>query len=513
MGVLAQEIEATYEVLSRMGEGGMGAIYKVRHRFFDEIRVVKVMQADLELLPELKERFLGEAKRGKQLRHPNLAEVIDFSIASDGTSYIVMEYVDGVNLRELLARNGGPLDYRVVIPIAEQALAALDFLHSRKFVHRDISPDNIMLVDQSQGALQVKLIDLGIAKSLESTRQLTMAGKFLGKVQYASPEQFGGEVDGRSDIYAMGVVIYELLTNAKPVTGDTPMSLISGHLSRAPRSFEETDPGRHIPAALRQVILKALEKDPAKRHATAAAFAEALRATLPAGALQSTELPDVTRPATIPTAGEAVIPAVTMPMSAVPRESAAPVAKTAVSEPPRVVAAHPRTPLEKTEVSGQRGPAPERSNGRRYTIGAVMVLALVAALVLFWIRQRPATVPVVTARTNTLTAPPVAIPASTAVTVAAADERGALLINALPWGRVESVTDSAGVDHLSDGPRDTPLLLSLPAGQYTVRLTNPNANTTVQLVAIVTAGAVVRSEAELDRVDVERYVDHIGLGQ
>src|SRR6185295_9228410 len=176
MGVLAKEIEATYEVLAKMGEGGMGAVYKVRHRFFDELRVIKVMQAKMETVGPLRERFLGEAKRGKQLRHPNLAEVLDFSVAADGTSYIVMEFIDGVNLRELLARNGGPLDYRLVVPIAEQALAALGYLHSRRFVHRDISPDNLMLTDLGGPEPRVKLIDLGIAKSLESTLELTMAG-------------------------------------------------------------------------------------------------------------------------------------------------------------------------------------------------------------------------------------------------------------------------------------------------------------------------------------------------
>src|SRR5688500_8807230 len=108
---LAKEIEANYEILSKLGEGGMGAVYQVRHRFFDEIRVIKVMQPDLELVDELKERFLGEAKRGKQLRHPNLAEVIDFSVTADGTYYIVMEFIEGVNLRDILANHGGPLDY------------------------------------------------------------------------------------------------------------------------------------------------------------------------------------------------------------------------------------------------------------------------------------------------------------------------------------------------------------------------------------------------------------------
>src|SRR5205823_9914823 len=112
VGILAKEIEATYEVLEKMGEGGMGAVYKARHRFFDEIRVIKVMQAQLASTEELRERFRGEAKRGKQLRHPNLAEVFDFSVAADGTSYIVMEYIEGVTLRDIMKRTGGPLGYK-----------------------------------------------------------------------------------------------------------------------------------------------------------------------------------------------------------------------------------------------------------------------------------------------------------------------------------------------------------------------------------------------------------------
>src|SRR5213082_588717 len=112
VGILAKEIEATYEILEKMGEGVMGAVYKARHRFFDEIRVIKVMQAQLASTEELRERSRGEAKRGKQLRHPNLAEVFDFSVAADGTSYIVMEYIEGVTLRDIMKRTGGPLGYK-----------------------------------------------------------------------------------------------------------------------------------------------------------------------------------------------------------------------------------------------------------------------------------------------------------------------------------------------------------------------------------------------------------------
>lgn len=501
MGVLAQEIEATYEVLSKMGEGGMGAVYKVRHRFFDEIRVVKVMQADLELLPELKERFLGEAKRGKQLRHPNLAEVIDFSIASDGTSYIVMEFVDGVNLREVLTRNEGPLDYTTVVPIAIQVLAALGFLHSRKFVHRDISPDNIMLVhDESGGEPRVKLIDLGIAKSLESTRQLTMAGKFVGKVVYASPEQFSGEVDGRSDLYALGVVLYELLTNARPVTGDNPMSIIGGHLSRPPRAFEETDPGNRVPAPLRAAIMKALEKAPENRYPNADAFAEALRHIIPEDARRAMEVPVVTRPsASFPAARpEPTAQAITVPGGGTIPPPAPP-PRVEVTETSKVVAVPPVV----------AGPPLVPSPRRWPVIVSVVALVLAIGLAIIWSKRNPEGD---TTASDTV-APPTIETSGTTMTVAAAEEPGQLLINALPWGEVTSIRGEDGVERLTGGPAETPLVLTLPAGRYTVQLANPNSNTSVQLDTTVKASTLNRYEAELDRIDAERYLDGIGLGQ
>lgn len=287
---LAPEIEATYEILSKMGEGGMGAVYKVRHRFFDEIRVIKILHQQLDAVESIKERFLGEAKRGKQLEHPNLAKVLDFSIAADGTAYMVMEYIEGVTLREVLARNGGPLDSHYVIPLAEQVLDALSYLHSRKLVHRDISPDNIMLVGGGETP-RVKLIDLGIAKSLDATRQLTMAGKFLGKVKYAAPEQFSGEVDARSDLYSLGVVLYELLTGVMPITGKDNMSLIAGVVTKPPRDFSETDPGGRVPPYLRAAIMRALAKNPNDRFPTAADFAEALRAPEAVTEVMTLEVP------------------------------------------------------------------------------------------------------------------------------------------------------------------------------------------------------------------------------
>jgi len=277
MTTLSQEIEAKYEVLQKMGEGGMGSVYKVRHRFLDDVQVIKLMQAKFQENAELKTRFLREAKTAKQLKHPNIAEVIDFNLTADGTAYIVMEFIEGVNMGEVLARTGGPLDFRLVVTVARQTLTALGFLHRKKFVHRDISPDNLMLTRDSEGNVLVKLIDLGITKSIEETRNLTMAGKFIGKVQYASPEQFGGEVDRRSDLYSFGIVMYELLTGIKPIGGSDYLNIITGHMTRPPRPFEETDPNARVPILLRRAVLKALEKNPDHRHQTADEFAEALK--------------------------------------------------------------------------------------------------------------------------------------------------------------------------------------------------------------------------------------------
>jgi hypothetical protein len=473
MGVLAKEIEATYEVLAKMGEGGMGAVYKVRHRFFDELRVIKVMQAQMESVGPLKERFLGEAKRGKQLRHPNLAEVLDFSVAADGTSYIVMEFIDGVNLRDLLVRNGGPLDYRTVIPIAEQALAALGFLHSRRFVHRDISPDNIMLTEVGSAEPRVKLIDLGIAKSLESTLELTMAGAFIGKVPYASPEQFSGKVDPRSDIYSLGVVLYEALTNAKPITGNNTMSVVSAHLNDPPRPFAETDPEGKVPQAVCWAVLKALAKSPDDRYQNAAEFAEALRATLPFAGRRTIEEPVVTTPAAVP-----------LPASV------------------------PAKPAPVTEIESGALETVPPSRGRWFAVAAVVAVLVAVGAFALWQRSQSSAVPKAIAAGSTLT---VAAPVKAAALAPAAD--GQLLINALPWGHVTSVIDGAGRERLTAGEAETPLLLSLPAGAYKVRLTNPSSSQSVDLDATVRAGALSRVEAELDRIEAGEYVDRAGIGQ
>ncbi|HLX10577.1 MAG TPA: TonB family protein [Thermoanaerobaculia bacterium] len=303
MPLLQQQIEGKYEILEKIKEGGMGAVYKVRHRFLDEIRVIKVIRSSLEPSQELSDRFLREARLAIRLRHPSIAVLYDFAVGDDGNAFIVMEYIAGLTLEDVV-RIGGPPPLGLALEVASQALRAIGYLHRQGFVHRDVAPDNLMLTRGVDGEPLVKLIDLGIAKVLAGEGAVTTTGIFLGKPRYASPEHFGvQELDQRSDLYSFGVVLYELLTGHCPVAGNDPASYMAGHLFRPPLDFAESDPQGRLPAELRRILLRALAKAPAERFASAADFARELaplRERLPvqAGDLEAVLAPALDRTAT-----------------------------------------------------------------------------------------------------------------------------------------------------------------------------------------------------------------------
>lgn len=280
MALLHEHIEGKYEILEKLKEGGMGAIYKVRHRLLDEVRVVKVIRSHMEPTGEAGDRFLREARVAIRLRHPNIAALHDFAIAEDGNAFIVMEFIDGRNLLEILHGHGLP-PISLSLEVARQSLRALGYLHRQKIVHRDVSPDNLMLTRDVDGHAQVKLIDLGIAKAFGAggpgAAGLTTTGIFLGKPRYAAPEQFGtSPLDARSDLYSFGIVLYELLTGRCPITGQDPASYMAGHLFRPPVPFEESDPQGRVPAELRRTVFRAMARKPEERFESAEDFAWAL---------------------------------------------------------------------------------------------------------------------------------------------------------------------------------------------------------------------------------------------
>ena len=271
--------EGKYEILAKIGEGGMGAVYKVRHRLLDEIRVIKTMRSHLMNKDESKERFFREARLASQVRHENIAQVLDFSV-DDDVAFLVIEYIDGVTLQEIFATKA-QTSFALALEIAQQSLRALAFVHRTGIIHRDISPDNLMLMIDGEGNPKIKLIDLGLAKLTDADSGLTKEGFFLGKLRYAPPEQFqtqeNSAVGSWSDVYSFGLVFYELLTGRYPIRGRDMAGLMAGHLTKPPIPFSDSDPDGLIPEEARRLVLQALAKDPNDRFPNGETFHDQVR--------------------------------------------------------------------------------------------------------------------------------------------------------------------------------------------------------------------------------------------
>ncbi len=524
----ARLIDGKYQILDRLGVGGMGEIFKVRHIHLNELRVIKIMRPNVASDDQGLQRFLQEARTSTMIKHRNLAMLYDFAQLEDGSYYMVWEFIDGTNIQKWIAQNG-PTPPRLAVEISIQALNGLDHLHSMGLIHRDISPENIMISQDHHGKLLVKVIDFGIAKSLaegESGHGLTQTGMFLGKLKYASPEQAGflkeGEhLDPRSDLYSFGIVMYEMLAGRAPFQATNPHGYILKHVTEKPPAIAEMNPEAKVPAQLESIIFKSLEKSRDSRYPTAAEFAKALEAvrdtispdlkyglgermvTLSA-AKTLAELPKYTPTGSVVTMGSAA----TQQQTAMGTPTASGQQATLVDRP--TIGSNDPTVMERLGM-GSAAPtaveakwastaaptvlerkieAPKKKTALMAAIAAVLVMAV--GIGIFVMTQQEKKPPVVgtgdTSGTNVVVTPP---------------GSGLLLLSASPWGDIDKIVNAQNKQPvtLSEDDRSTPTRIELEAGKYFITLKGPSGSQTFDVK--IEAGKSTRKTIDTGGVNLD----------
>lgn len=275
--LLGRTLDDKYRLDERLGEGGMGAVYRATHLLIERPVAVKVLRKKFVEDESARSRFRREARAAGRLRHSNAVAVTDFGETHDGVVYIVMELLEGRTLRDIIVRDA-PLDPARAVSLMLQASAAVAAAHEAGVIHRDLKPGNIFVVQRPNAPHLVKVLDFGIAKIADESgdndphETLTGMGMMIGTPRYMSPEQCDGTatLTPASDVYSLGVIFYEMLTGQTPFDGITPLALALRHASEVPRPLREITPT--IPPSLEALVLRALAKDPAARFADAAEF-------------------------------------------------------------------------------------------------------------------------------------------------------------------------------------------------------------------------------------------------
>lgn len=273
-------IGGRYRLLECVGKGGMGTVYKARHESLEKTVAVKVLRADQMLEEATVRRFEREARAASSLNHPHLAAVYDYGRTEAGAPYLVMDFLDGGSLADLIRREG-QVSLQDAVEIFEQIAGALAYAHSKGVIHRDLKPNNIILMKEANGRYTAKLVDFGIAKILsigdKDTQDLTRAGEVFGSPLYMSPEQcLGNDLDERADIYSFGCLMYESLTGAPPFRGDNPVQTMYKHVHESAEPFGKSLSNIKLAAAVETIVLMSLQKDPAKRYQSMSALANDL---------------------------------------------------------------------------------------------------------------------------------------------------------------------------------------------------------------------------------------------
>lgn len=350
-------IAGKYRLEGFLSRGGMGAVYTATHVMLGKPCVVKIIRPDLVTSPDLVRRFLREARAAAGLSHPNIVVVFDLGESDDGTLYIAMELVQGRSLHDVIRQEGRIQPARTV-HLLRQVAGALAVAHRQHIVHRDLKPHNLMVTRDADGREIAKLLDFGIAKTFDENSEHTATGLVLGTPQYMAPEQvMGSAIDHRTDLYALGAILYEMLIGEVPFNARSSAALLMKHVNDLPEPPSRRRPDLRISPALEAVALRCLEKDPARRFQSADEFAGALERAL----------------------GDEENDAATIRLSR-PLQAATPAPLPADAPPPSAVA-----PIAFDEVaaapSGARvsGVAPHSTRWRTAALGIAVMVSLGAA--------------------------------------------------------------------------------------------------------------------------------------
>lgn len=276
--LVGQTLASKYRIEERISEGGMGTVYRATHVLMEKAVAIKVLHPSLAADDKIVARFTREAKAASRISNPHALNVTDFGESENGIVFLVMEYLRGKTLKEVI-RGEGRMPLKRVVEVTRQICGALDAAHAEGVVHRDLKSDNIMLEEVAGGNDWAKVLDFGIAKILETEGpdpELTAPNLIIGTPQYMSPEQCSqsSDIDARSDIYSLGVILYEMLVGHVPFTGESATAIMLKHLQEPPPSV--LDERKDLPAAVGEVIARALSKSPQERQESAGALAEAL---------------------------------------------------------------------------------------------------------------------------------------------------------------------------------------------------------------------------------------------
>ena len=492
-------LDGQYQIESMLGKGGMGAVYRARHILLGDRVAIKVLPPEVRTNAEWLRRFRREGQAARRFRHPNAVTVYDLRTAGDGTIYMVMEYVEGHTLdAEIKAR--GRFTPAQAVTVLEPIMSVLNTAHEMGVVHRDLKPENIMIGQATTGGEPVvKLLDLGIAKMREiagdsgGTTALTMAGQVLGTPYYMSPEQWGElprdgnpEIDGRADIYSLGLVVYEMIAGRRPHAGMTLSELRREHVSSTLRPLHELFP--EVPAEFSAAIGRAVAKDRADRQSTAGEVAAQLRASVGTG--QSGEagriLPDLFRVGSTSTQTVGIAEAAltrsdvnaptiltvdasppTTPAIAAVRPTSAPVAQPPAFEPNSTTAAPQRfaaagalaetqaavsgSALPQTAQAELAPPQPARRGpfilvGAGVLVAVLIILGVGGFFALKWLKTPPSST-----GNGTTTRPASAAGGAGAETASTTPEAGRYWLELLPTDLLSESTRVAGVVPLASG--------------------------------------------------------------